>query len=1593
MSLPRSSSAAAAPSGSSAIPPLRGNQPRSSSVQTLPLGASAPSAAPSSDLQTTVSKLQQENHSLKRRLVQYASTLEQVTSHAKREISSSARARDDAIAAAADASALRQKTLELATARDRADRAARDAHSALADRSSSLSRATEEIARLRSRLADSDADKAALREARDSVAVAERRVLAAEADARANADRLAALESRASEASDRALSADRLSRQLADVARHRDDLADRADRASREASAAEVRDAQARAEIARLKEEINRHEQEVASHRASLDQHSRNEAAAEERYRIAEENIAKLTEKLEQTQTHANETAAALRKELDEALKETANRNAELSEFREQATTELEASEAVEERDLLRVNVRDLQEELEQSSEMLTRAAIDALGDKSKIRKLEEALGKARDELAVERRERVSRDAKVSGLTEEISAFEKQLDSLRVAKRSLTEECHRFQMQLHERDNLIVTKSKELEKVSSERSDRAFHADRVSVELSNAKNGLAKKESDLMTLNAQFEELNEEFKTTSKDLQDRQDEIGHLRRELSGVTDQLSIVKNEKDRLDSQVSELQTTRRKVQDLTSTISEKEEELSTVKRWYASLKNEMNESAREKKRLSDMLAEVSSDLQRANHELDLLRTVRKDQEALAARISHIGETSSRELNLMKQSQNEQAERLARNTVEEYQRRLEEIQSTARDEIAQTVAEQLRHDIMPHLMRVVDSKARGMVHALARHVESFAADDIDPSYGSSRLDYSISREGEIGGRAESSNAADTNVATVSRSSAGVARPSSIAESESGAASGYRSGALSYPQSYAPASTADSRWNSVLDASRVESGSGSVGRELGASRQGLPSPEPSVGPSTGLTDVSVDSNIEGKSDDADEPGPGAARASPSTDVSESADGQNLSLESPSNINDESDSVHSRGLPPDSSTGSDAPAVPVSNDDDDTQDLGKDEFGEEEPEQGVDGQEVSDADAADQSEGQSNSLSEDVSPLYSEGQPTDEPVSQSREVPGTSNESGEEPDAEGKQGEDIEEIDITEPRAEDDNDNDDDVGVDIEVEFDPRDLLKKGLFSAMVDGLEIVEDPDEDYDNYGHVDDDYDEEGGQYDEDENDEQQNEEPSDGEPTLDQEDDEDPASGEPPVLSEEPGEAVEHGEEDVDAEISDPHDSEEQDDRDLDYESATGDIRPVSEDADITEDSEEALQTATAEEKEDDGVVDLDHSGDDSPVPEDEALGKPRELDLPEEAADEDAEPNVSGGGDGSGELSEPEESEVRELDDEDDEEDEDTFGDDANYSGEHEPEGPTEDDGAADSEGVSGERVNVANDAFNLGSDAFQEMSEELRAVYQAYYTSGRGSSLGGAPLPGQGPDSVPGIRTMNMSEIPEHEAVPGATSDAEAVDMDDEAEPIGEESVGADGNNESINDDFEGHEYEAEPIGAEDLDDNSVDAEDSTVGATEDHDSAIGADSEQPPISAGQMSMDDGLTEEGDHEQFYDQPVSGDMTHDEPDSQLSQTEGTIPGHEEGESQSGLGPHDDDYDGEHGVDEPYDDHEHDGGYDYHDDYHDEDFNEDDHDDDYTEEEHDDEDLHPSDTGEHSESTGHLEQPAATATVPNVPPPA
>lgn len=170
--------------------------------------------------------------------------------------------------------------------------------------------------------------------------------------------------------------------------------------------------------------------------------------------------------KKKEIENKSNESVTALRKELDDSMKQIAELNAEISELIIVSARDMDAAGAVEERDQLRITTRVLQEDLEQSTEMLTRPAIDALGVKSNIRKLEYGLGKTRDELSSEKRERMGTEAKIGGLTEEISSYENKLDSLRDAKRSPSDECHALQLQVHEKDAFISSKHNDWRKLA-----------------------------------------------------------------------------------------------------------------------------------------------------------------------------------------------------------------------------------------------------------------------------------------------------------------------------------------------------------------------------------------------------------------------------------------------------------------------------------------------------------------------------------------------------------------------------------------------------------------------------------------------------------------------------------------------------------------------------------------------------------------------------------------------------------------------------------------------------------------------------------------------------------------------------------------------------------------------------------------------------------------------------------------------------------------------------------------------------------------------------------------------------------------------
>lgn len=71
---------------------------------------------------------------------------------------------------------------------------------------------------------------------------------------------------------------------------------------------------------------------------------------------------------------------------------------------------------------------------------MVSRAAIDALCDKRRFRKLDESVGKLRDEVISEKTDRCNRDGTVGSLTAEITLYETQLDVLRESKRVVTEQ-------------------------------------------------------------------------------------------------------------------------------------------------------------------------------------------------------------------------------------------------------------------------------------------------------------------------------------------------------------------------------------------------------------------------------------------------------------------------------------------------------------------------------------------------------------------------------------------------------------------------------------------------------------------------------------------------------------------------------------------------------------------------------------------------------------------------------------------------------------------------------------------------------------------------------------------------------------------------------------------------------------------------------------------------------------------------------------------------------------------------------------------------------------------------------------------------
>lgn len=760
------------------------------------MATEATASPPTSSQTAAPTKLELENQSLKRRLVQYAATLEKITAHAKREIDSSARARDEALAAAADADALRDSMAAAQASLADADEARRQADASLRERDAHIAdlqaindtvqarvdgaaRREGEVTDVRERLAAHEAEVAVLREERAAERGRAETLLEELAIERGRAaevgrltEKLAVLEGeqnvvvKARDASDAV---------VAEMMRKEEAV--RAERDAMQASLADVHKV-----VDQLHDQVRHRE-----HALKL---------SEDRLLQVEIGERELDRELRERKLQANETSSALRKELDRVLAELADKNTALDDMHDRLRMAIDAENALKERDQLHNNISQLQDELEQSTEMLTRAAIDALGDKGRIRKLEESVSKARDLLAIEKKEKLAKESKVISFSQENAKLERELDQLRNSKRVLADECHKYQMQIHEQEALVATKSRALDALGTDRNDRAFQADRLSLEVSNAKNSLAKKESEFVNLSSEYSEVVAQLKTSSNELDQKHSEINSIRRELTASTEQITSLLAEKERVKSIQSDLQTARRQVQDLTALSTEKEEELSTIKRWYTTMKSEAGESLREKKRLSDMLSDVSGDLKRANQELDILRNMRNEREALEARLSHISETSSREIYLLRQTQSEHAETLAKNTVDEYHRRLEEMQTSTTNDIAATVTNQLRNDIMPQLMRAVDMKAKHLVHSLAKHVEAFDLNDTANSFSGMEAYPSTrgSKHGD-GGLTEGGGAADTNLATAYATAS-----ASVTESRTAPLSAYASAPPSAPHSAIP-------------------------------------------------------------------------------------------------------------------------------------------------------------------------------------------------------------------------------------------------------------------------------------------------------------------------------------------------------------------------------------------------------------------------------------------------------------------------------------------------------------------------------------------------------------------------------------------------------------------------------------------------------------------------------------------------------------------------------------------------------------------------------------------------------------------------
>ncbi|CAN8071754.1 unnamed protein product [Agarophyton chilense] len=676
--------------------------------------------------QPAANKLQLENQSLKRRLVQYAATLDKLTTHAKREIDQSTRARDEALSRAADASALRQKLSTMTLSLTSAESARDNAAAARARAEARVEQLQATLASLQHRLDDARYDDAHVASMREELASLQKELPNLRRLREQEAARAETLNGQLEAEKQKSASYDSMILRVQQVQTENSQLA--ADRDASQMALSNIR--RSESSLTRERNDIVaklRGAQDVNDMlRQQMDQLQDRVRLLEQRLKDAEATELRRDKDTANAKRSAEDSVAALRTELDSALKELGDRNTQLEELTEKHDRSIDAECALAERESMRGSITQLQVELDQSTEMLTRAAIDALGDKAKIRKLEDAISKLRNELEAERKEKGAFETKIDHLTQQIAALEGELDQIRTLKRELANECHKYQLQIHERDSVVASKNRALEDLDTDRNDRASQIERLKLELSNAKNALAKKESDLVKITTEHEEMCSMLKSTNRDLDGKHGEVSTIRKELAATNEQISKLTQERDHLKLNVTELRAATRQVEELSTLINSKDEELASMKRWCTTIKAEAGESVREKKRLSDMLSDVSGDLKRANHELELLRNMRQEQEMLALRISQIGETSSRELNDMRKSQSEQAEVLAKSTVEAYQGRLVEMQKSARHEIAETVTSQLRDDIMPHLMRAVDSKARNLVHALAKHVESFTVED---------------------------------------------------------------------------------------------------------------------------------------------------------------------------------------------------------------------------------------------------------------------------------------------------------------------------------------------------------------------------------------------------------------------------------------------------------------------------------------------------------------------------------------------------------------------------------------------------------------------------------------------------------------------------------------------------------------------------------------------------------------------------------------------------------------------------------------------------------------------------------------------------